>query len=118
MTRESARILLASLAGLGLLAFVLWLALGRSRPETVAGDEVTRPGTESTTVAATTLYFPGPGARLSPETRELPTDDDAERRIQGVVEALLAGPESPELLAPLHQRSSSGSRNSAYGSRQ
>ena len=100
MSRDSARILMASIAGLGVLAFVLWLTLGRSRPQAPAGEEAAGPASLAESAAAT-LYFPGPGARLRSETRELPAEKTAERRARRVVEALLAGPETPGLFAPL-----------------
>lgn len=100
MTRDSARILVASIAGLGLLAFVLWLALGRTGPAAAPG-EVTAGPDDPTESVTKTLYFPGPGARLAAESRELPATENLERGVRHVVEALLAGPESPSLLAPL-----------------
>ena len=100
MSRDSARILVASIAGLGVLAFVLWLALGRSRSEAPADEEVAGPASLAESTAAT-LYFPGPGARLRSEARELPAEATAEQRAQRIVEALLAGPATPGLFAPL-----------------
>ena len=100
MSRDSARILVASIAGLGVLAFTLWLLLGRSGTEPTPEETVAGP-TSLAESAAATLYFPGPGARLGSEVRELAAEESAEERTRRVVEALLAGPETPGLLAPL-----------------
>lgn len=102
MSRNSARILVASLAGLGVVAFVLWLALGRGRTEAPRGEEIAAPGAgPAAPGAGATLYFPGPGARLGAESRELPPAASPEEGMQAVVEALLAGPETAGLLSPL-----------------
>lgn len=46
------------------------------------------------------LYFPGPGGRLYTERRDLVGTDGAEGQTRAVIEALLAGPRSEELLPP------------------
>lgn len=100
MSRSSARILVLSIAGLGLFAFALWLALGRSGPAEVAPAR-TLEAEGPIESSGATLYFPGPGARLRTESRELAAGDGAEERTRQVVEALLAGPETPGLLRPV-----------------
>lgn len=102
MSRDTARILVASIAGLGVLAFALWLFLGHSSKP--AAGPTTADVAGSTSLAESTratLYFPGPGARLGSEIRELPLEESAEERTRRVVEALLAGPETAGHLAPL-----------------
>lgn len=47
------------------------------------------------------LYFPGEGGRLYAEGRRLPLLDDPTAHIAGLVDALLAGPESTSLRSPL-----------------
>ncbi|HEX2162411.1 MAG TPA: GerMN domain-containing protein, partial [Thermoanaerobaculia bacterium] len=60
------------------------------------------PGADAPTLdLAVTLYFPGPGTALAAETRELAVPEDAERQLVALAHALLAGPESPRLAAPL-----------------
>lgn len=48
-----------------------------------------------------TLYFPGQDGRLHAEERELPLAEEPVGKIEGVVRALLAGPELRVLRAPL-----------------
>lgn len=50
---------------------------------------------------AVTLYFPTQGTTLAGETRGLAVPDDPERQLLALVHALLAGPQSPILAAPL-----------------
>ncbi len=100
MSRKAARVLVVSLALLGATGFAVWLLLDRSPAETTAVEK-TVPTASLAESSAATLYFPGPGARLASETRELAVSAGAEERIRRVVEALLAGPESPGLLPPL-----------------
>lgn len=64
-----------------------------------------QPGADAGPAAVETmtaaLYFPGFGNRLKVERRELPANGDAAERIATVVEALLAGPQSSGMGAPL-----------------
>lgn len=46
------------------------------------------------------LHFPGAGGYLYKERRELPRAERPEEQVRIVVEALLSGPESPELVPP------------------
>lgn len=50
---------------------------------------------------AVTLYFPTQGTTLAGETRGLEVPDDPERQLLALARALLAGPQSPILAAPL-----------------
>ena len=58
-------------------------------------------GPEGVEMLTADLYFPGYGSRLKVERRELPANGTATERIATVVEALLAGPLSSGMHAPL-----------------
>lgn len=84
----------------GLLLVVLGLSLGCG-----GGGEVGEAGgpvasEEVGLEVPVDLYFPGPGGRLYTERRDLAATDGAEGQTRAVVEALLAGPEGEELVAP------------------
>lgn len=97
----------------GLLVLVVVLAMGVAswrllRRPTVRGLAPAPDGPASFVpkLAATAerpfiLYFPGPNGRLYPETRDLVVGDEPAARVVAVVTALLAGPASPGLEAPL-----------------
>ena len=108
MTRDAARILVASIASLGALALLLWLFLDRDLDDVGSS---TAPEKQETWLAgnAVTLLFPSAGGRLSEEIRELPAVIEPEVRIRQTVEALLAGPEQSGLYAPLPAGISLGS---------
>lgn len=79
---------------------LLSLGLGCAKKEAGSGDEPGRADLEVESSEAT-LFFPGPGARLTAETRELALAEEAETRARQVVEALIAGPEREGLYRPL-----------------
>ena len=100
MTRRAA----ATVAGLMLLLIVTLPGTGcRSRPE--GGPTETRAAREPEEITApeaglVTLYFPGSGGRLYPESRSVPPELAPEDRLTWLVEELLRGP-SDEALAPV-----------------
>ena len=97
----SGRSRLALAAAGALVAFALVAAAWwwwQRRDAAPVGD----PDGEGPTVdLAVTLYFPTQGTTLAGETRELAVPENPERQLLALANALLAGPESPLLAAPL-----------------
>jgi hypothetical protein len=96
----SGRSRLALAAAGALVAFALiaagwWWSRRDAAVEAVGGDD------GPTLDLAVTLYFPTQGTTLAGETRGLAVPDDPERQLLALAHALLAGPESPILAAPL-----------------
>lgn len=97
----SGRSRLALAAAGALVAFALvaagWWLWQRRAAAPAPGDGADGPVVE----LAVTLYFPTQGTALAGEARELSVPDDPERQLLALARALLAGPESPVLAAPL-----------------
>ena len=103
MTRRNA---IAIIGGVLLLALVLWLA--RSGPEEAplatseAGTaEILEVPLDPRDVSAVAIYFPDNNGLLSAEEKNVPNWTSAEVGAQRVLEALMTGPESEGLFAPL-----------------
>jgi hypothetical protein len=69
-------------------------------------EEETKPGTTQLPVGPTeqatvSLLFPGPDGKLHAESRELAVPLGADARVAAVIAALLAGPKTAGLVAPL-----------------
>lgn len=98
----SGRARLALAVAGALVVFVLivggwWWWQQRSATADRSSDVVDGP----TLDLAVILYFPGSGTALAAESRELAVPEDAEQQLLTLARALLAGPESPLLSAPL-----------------
>ncbi|HEX6201873.1 MAG TPA: GerMN domain-containing protein [Thermoanaerobaculia bacterium] len=94
-----ARLALAAAGAVAAFALIAaaWWWLGRrgAEPAAAGGDE------GATVERSVTLYFPTQGTTLAGETRDLAVPEDPERQLLALARALLAGPESPLLAAPL-----------------
>ncbi|MEM9290745.1 MAG: GerMN domain-containing protein [Acidobacteriota bacterium] len=102
-------ILLVSGAVLLILAAIFFLSRsggGGGAGESVLDAPVEASGEEPKRVA-TTLYFPGGGRALFAESRDL-LEGSREQRARGILEALLAGPETKGLWRPLPESVSVG----------
>lgn len=84
------------LVGTALLAAGL-LPLGCDRASV---EEAGLEAEEGKAQVSADLYFPSSGGMLTPEARQLTAGESPAARIRGILEALLAGPESAELAAP------------------
>jgi len=111
MTRRAAA---AIIAGVVILASVLWLARsGKDDQQSIGIDGASPesleivPGTAGFTAVA--IYFPDSNGLLSAEERQIAPWDDAEIGAQRVLETLTAGPEGGSLNAPLPAEVSLGS---------
>ena len=96
-----ARLVLAlagALAVLALVAALVWWWLAR-RAGGAEGDGPGGPG--ATVEVEVDLYFPGEGAALARERRRLAVPEDPEGRLLALARAVLGGPRSPSLLAPM-----------------
>jgi hypothetical protein len=85
-----------ALVAFALIAAGWWWWQRRDAAGAAGGD-----GDGVTLDLAVTLYFPTQGTALAGETRGLAVPDDPERQLLALAHALLAGPESPNLAAPL-----------------
>ncbi len=86
------------------LALALWLprrgpADGESSETPVEAEAVS--GGEEVPTRGVSLYFPGQGGRLYAEPREIPEPQTPEGGMAAVVSALIEGPKSESLRAPL-----------------
>lgn len=99
MNRRLATGLLIAACVVLILAAVWWLRPGKQSP--VSGPEVVPEADEEAQTEELRLYFPGDGGLLYPETRTVEVVPDVEKRVQRVVEEVLAGPTTPGLEAPL-----------------
>lgn len=93
-----ARLALAAAGALAAFALVVaaWWWLGRRGGGPGDGGDG-----GATVERSVTLYFPTQGTTLAGETRDLAVPEDPERQLLALARALLAGPESPLLAAPL-----------------
>jgi hypothetical protein len=103
MTRRSAA---AIIAGVVILALVMWLARsGPDEPQATGIDgqatELVETDPATTHLAAVAIYFPDSGGLLSAEERQITPWASAETGAQRVLETLIAGPEDGSLNAPL-----------------
>jgi hypothetical protein len=103
MTRRGA---IAIIAGVLLLALVLWLA--RSGPEeapltsdAAGSTKILEISADPSDVSAVAIYFPDDNGLLSAEERSVANWTTAETGARRVLETLIAGPESELLFAPL-----------------
>ena len=101
MNRRTALIAVAAVL-LAIVAIVIGWKLGRKREmedlpkaEAPASDVIDGP-----TVLAE-LFFPGQGGRLFVEEREIPQEGEIETQLGRLLDALLTGPESPDLYPAL-----------------
>ena len=105
MNRQTALIAIAIFAVLA--ALVAFVTLRRQGPEEsepeAAGSQSVLPDEDAAADSTLTvdLYFPGLGGRLRTERRELPANAETEKRIEAVIETLLAGPGDPGMRPPL-----------------
>jgi hypothetical protein len=91
---------LAAMMGMALLGVVALVGSGcRGRQEALPG--ATPAPTGPTEKATVSLLFPGPDGFLHAESREVALPLTADGRVATVVAALLAGPRTPGLVAPL-----------------
>jgi len=90
--------LAGALAVLALVAVLVWWWLAR-RGDGADGAADGGPG--ATVEVAVDLYFPGEGATLGRERRRLSVPEDPEGRLLALARAVLGGPRSPSLLAPM-----------------
>lgn len=103
MNRKTVWLVAVVFLVLSLTVLVAWQAGQRRRTATSEPDTIDVPGRPSEEVAKAevTLYFPGAGARLFAEAREVEAAEDLEVRLTRLVEALLEGPQSPDLFPSL-----------------
>ena len=95
----ASRVALAGVAGVGLVLGALAAAGCRGGQEAKPGATPAPAGpTENATVS---LLFPGPDGFLHAESREVALPLTADGRVAAVVAALLAGPRTAGLVAPL-----------------
>lgn len=101
MTRRRRIALLAAAAVLLVLVAVLLFWWSR-RPALTPGSDAATPRTEGEELRlAVDLYYPGEGTELYRERRELAVADDPEAQLLTLARAVVAGPVTPSLLAPL-----------------
>ena len=102
MNRQAVLIAVVVTAVLAVLLAIVWGRDGAidEGPE-LTGEEPVEEIDEEPDLLPADLYFPGAGGRLYVEHQEVPTSDALDERISAVVEALLAGPRSASLRAPL-----------------
>ncbi len=104
MTRN--RVLIA-IAIAGLVGVLAWLSWPRSNESTTGPEMSGSEAADDTELSSqvetwpATLYFPGEGDLLFPESQELPTSLDPADRVSTLVTSLLAGPRTEHLSAPL-----------------
>jgi len=91
---------LAALAGVAASA-ALMLVLGGCGGRKEAAPGATPPPAGPTENATVSLFFPGPDGYLHAESRDVAVPLTADGRVAAVVAALLAGPRTPGLVAPL-----------------
>lgn len=102
MTRRRRIALLATAAVLLVLVAALLFWWSR-RPAPGSGTgAASRPRTEGEELRlAVDLYYPGEGTELRRERRELAVADDPEAQLLTLARAVVAGPVTPSLVAPL-----------------
>lgn len=110
MNRKTVWLVAVVLLVLLLAVLVGWQAGQRRREASGEPDPLDVPESLSEEVAKAkvTLYFPGAGARLFAEAREVEAAEDLEIRLTRLVEALLAGPQSPDLFPSFPAEASLG----------
>jgi Sporulation and spore germination len=94
---------LAVLVGAGLWWWLSGRAGGRTGAGTIEG------GVQAGETVGFNLYFPAAGGGLQPEARELRVAAAPKDRVRKVVEALLAGPQTPGLARPMPEGVTVGS---------
>lgn len=102
MTRRTALIVGAAIL-VSVLAIVIGWRFGQSKrsPELAPSVEAEQAEIEEGPTTFVELLFPGPDGRLHSEEREIPVQGDLVALIERVLEELIAGPETEELLASL-----------------
>jgi len=88
-------------AGLGAALVLSLLGAACRRGGEEVKPETTQPPVGPTEQATVSLLFPGPDGKLHAESRELAVPLGADARVAAVVAALLAGPKTEGLVAPL-----------------
>lgn len=103
MTRRTALIVAAAILVSAVAIFIGW-KYGRARRGLEALPVVEAPEKMEVTdgpTASVELFFPGPNGRLHSEEREIPVQADLVAHLKRVVEELLEGPMTEELLPAL-----------------
>ena len=100
MNRRQALLFVGAAVLVGFVVGILWL---RRAPAPSAAETGSATSTEAlaSVDGSVTLYFPGADGRLHPEVRALDTDAAGPELARRIVIGLLAGPDTPELFAPL-----------------
>lgn len=102
MTRRRRITLLAAAAVLLVLVVAVLLWWSRRPAPTSGTDAAGGPRTDGEELRlAVDLYYPGEGTLLRRERRELAVTDDPEAQLLTLARAVVAGPATPSLLAPL-----------------
>ena len=102
MTRRTALMVGAAIL-VSVLAIVIGWKIGQSRraPELAPTIEAEPADIEEGPTTSIELLFPGPDGRLHSEEREIPVQGDLVALSERVLEELIAGPQTEELLASL-----------------
>lgn len=102
MTRRQVFIAAAAIL-ISVVAIIVGWQMGQRGEGPVAEDESASPQFEPITgeMMAVEIYFPGPGGRLYPETRDIPIREALVGQLGAILEGLVAGPESPDLYPAL-----------------
>ena len=95
------RLVLALAGAVAVLALVAALVAWWLHRRAGGPGDVEAGGPGATVEVEVDLYFPGEGTSLARERRRMRVPEDAEGRLLALAQAVLGGPRSPSLLAPL-----------------